>query len=102
MTWKHTSSYFEMIIIAVIRILYVHVQKADLNVGVSLHSNSPVVVGIVGIGSRIKWGRYLTWIPGQIITVHWEAIRQARLDMWEEGIITYLICVIDLLIIQQQ
>lgn len=99
-----------MVIIAVIRILYVHVQKADLNVGVSLHSNGPAVVGIVGIGSRIKWGRYLTWIPGQIITVHWEAIRQARLDLWflrkitvgQEGIIIDLICGIDLLITQQQ
>lgn len=86
------DSYFQMIIIAVICVLYVHIQKAELNVGVSIHSNGPVVVGIVGIGSRIKWGRYLTWIPGQIITVHCNKAGMVRCVV-HQGIIIYLTCI---------
>lgn len=60
MSLKHTFSYLEMVIIAVIRVLYVHVHKADLNVGISVHGDGPAVVSAVWIGSRVERGGDLT------------------------------------------
>lgn len=70
MILKHTQSYFELVVVAVIQVLYVHFQKADLDVAVSLHSYGPAVVSIIGVRSGIKWGCYLTKLPHQIITIH--------------------------------
>ena len=67
---QHTQSYFELVIVALIQVLNVHVQKTDLNVAVSIHSNGPSVIGIIGVRPGIQWGCYLTKLPRQIIAIY--------------------------------
>lgn len=84
MSLKHTYSYLEMVVIAVICILYVHVQKADLNVGASIHGDGPAVVGTVWIGSWVERGGYLTRIPGQVIPKHWQTTRKTSIHQKDQ------------------
>lgn len=64
------TSYFELVIEAVIQVLYVHFQKTYLNVAVSIYSYGPVVVSIIRVCPGIKWGCYLSKLPHHIITIH--------------------------------
>lgn len=67
---QHTRPYFEVVVATVKQVLYVHVQKADLDVAVSVHSYGPAVVGVVGVRSGIQWGCDLTRLPHHIVTIH--------------------------------
>lgn len=59
-----------MVIVAVIQVLNVHVQEEDLDVAVSVHSDGPFVVSVVGVGPGVQWRCYLARLPSYVITVH--------------------------------
>lgn len=75
---EHSQSYFQVVIVAVIKILDVHVQEADLDVAVSIYSYSPVVVSVIGVCPGIQWGCYLTRFPRHINTIHCGAVTQKK------------------------
>jgi len=66
----HAPSHLEVVVGAVLQVLDVHVQEADLDVAVSLHGDGPAVVGVVGVGSGVQRGCDLTQLPHHIITEH--------------------------------
>lgn len=75
---KDMQTYFEVVIEAIIQILNVHVQKADLDIVLSWHSYGPAVMGVIGVHSGIQRWRYLTELPNQVVAKHWEIMRRSN------------------------
>lgn len=70
-----------MVVVAVIQVLYVHVQEADVDVAASIHSYSPVIVSIIGVCPGIQGGCYLTKVPGHINTIHCGAEKRSSFEL---------------------